>query len=169
MLRRSWLRGPACVLERLPQAVAGLLSDLAVSGDVGAGEDQLPSAPQATGNRIKYKKVDAETGARSTQIDIIKGYEVSKGEYIELEPEELEAVAIESKRMIEIEEFVPKAEIDELYLRDPYYIVPDGEVGPAGFRRDSRSHPQGRYGRASARSSSHRASTSSRWRPAARA
>ena len=51
--------------------------------------------------------------------DIVKGYEVAKGEYIELEPEELDAGAIESKRVIDIEEFVPKAEIDELYLRDP--------------------------------------------------
>jgi DNA end-binding protein Ku len=64
---------------------------------------------------------------------IIKGYEVAKGEYIELEPEELDAVAIESKRVIEIDEFVPKAEIDELYLRDPYFIIPDGEVGQQAF------------------------------------
>ena len=64
---------------------------------------------------------------------IVKGYEVAKGEYIELEPEELEAVAIESKRVIEIDEFVPKTEIDELYLRDPYFIVPDGEVGQQAF------------------------------------
>jgi DNA end-binding protein Ku len=42
-------------------------------------------------------------------------------------------VAIESKRVIEIDEFVPKADIDELYLNNPYYIVPDGEVGQQGF------------------------------------
>jgi DNA end-binding protein Ku len=86
-----------------------------------------------TGNRIKYKKVDAETGREVEADDIIKGYEVGKGEYIELEPDELEAVAIESKRVIEIDEFVPKAEIDELYLNNPYYIVPDGEVGQQAF------------------------------------
>jgi DNA end-binding protein Ku len=86
-----------------------------------------------TGNRIKYKKVDAETGREVEADDVIKGYEVSKGEYIELEPEELEAVAIESKRVIEIDEFVPKADIDELYLNNPYYIVPDGEVGQQAF------------------------------------
>jgi DNA end-binding protein Ku len=86
-----------------------------------------------SGNRIKYKKVDAETGREVEADDIIKGYEVSKGEYIELEPEELEAVALESKRVIEIDEFVPKADIDELYLNNPYYIVPDGEVGQQAF------------------------------------
>ena len=65
--------------------------------------------------------------------DIIKGYEVGKGDYIELDPEELEAVAIESKRTIDIDEFVPKDEIDELYLKNPYYIAPDGEVGQQAF------------------------------------
>src|SRR5262249_33222805 len=56
-----------------------------------------------------------------------------KGQYIEIEPEELEAIAIESKRTIEIDEFVPKKEIDELYLNSPYYLVPDGEVGQQAF------------------------------------
>jgi DNA end-binding protein Ku len=86
-----------------------------------------------TGNRIRYRKVDAETGDEVQAADIIKGYEVGKGEYIEVEPEELEAVALESKRTIEIEEFVPKQDIDELYLADPYYMVPDGEVGQQAF------------------------------------
>jgi DNA end-binding protein Ku len=86
-----------------------------------------------TGHRIKYRKVDADTGDEVDSEDIIKGYEVGKGDYIELHPEELEAVAIESKRVIEIDEFVPKKEIDELYLNSPYYIVPDGEVGQQAF------------------------------------
>ena len=86
-----------------------------------------------TGNRIKNRKVDAETENEVDASDIVKGYEVGKGEYIELEPEELEAVAIESTRTIEIDEFVPKNEIDALYLNNPYYLVPDGEVGQQAF------------------------------------
>jgi DNA end-binding protein Ku len=86
-----------------------------------------------TGHRIRYRKVDAETGDDVEASDIIKGYEVSKGDYLELEPEELEAIALESKRTIEIDEFVPKEEIDDLYLADPYYVVPDGEVGQQAF------------------------------------
>jgi DNA end-binding protein Ku len=86
-----------------------------------------------TGHRIKYRKIDAESGDEVDSADIIKGYEVSKGEYIELDPEELEAVAIESKRVIDIDEFVPRNEIDELYLNSPYYITPDGEVGQQAF------------------------------------
>jgi DNA end-binding protein Ku len=86
-----------------------------------------------TGNRIRYKKVDADTGREVGNEDIVKGYEVAKGEYIEVEPEELEAVEIESKRAIEIERFVPKEEIDELYINNPYYIVPDGDVAQQAF------------------------------------
>ena len=86
-----------------------------------------------TGNRIRYRKVDAETGDEVETADIIKGYEVDKGEYIELEPEELDAIALEAKRTIDIDKFVPKEEIDDLYLADPYYVVPDGEVGQQAF------------------------------------
>src|SRR5437763_9709568 len=88
---------------------------------------------KSTGHRIKYRKVDAESGDEVESTDIIKGYEVGKGDYIELDPEELEAVATESKRTIDIDEFVPKDEIDELYLNNPYYIAPDGEVGQQAF------------------------------------
>lgn len=86
-----------------------------------------------TGNRIRYQKVDAETGDEVAAENIVKGYEISKGEYVEVGPEELDAVEIESNRMIDIDEFVPKQEIDELYLNTPYYIVPDGEVGAQAF------------------------------------
>src|SRR5262245_52098847 len=86
-----------------------------------------------TGNRIQYKKVDAETGREVERDDIIRGYEKSKGEYVPVEPEELEAVAIESKRVVEIDQFVPRKEIDELYFANPYYIVPDGETGAQAY------------------------------------
>jgi DNA end-binding protein Ku len=86
-----------------------------------------------TGHRIKYRKVDADTGEEVASEDIVKGYEVAKGEYLEIEPEELEAIAIDSKHVIDIDEFVPRDEIDELYLNTPYYIVPDGEVGSQAF------------------------------------
>jgi DNA end-binding protein Ku len=86
-----------------------------------------------TGNRIRYRKIDAETEEEVDSSDIIKGYEVDKGQYIEIEPEELEAIAIESRRTIEIDKFVPKKEIDELYLNSPYFLAPDGDVGQQAF------------------------------------
>lgn len=86
-----------------------------------------------TGNRVRYRKIDEDTGDEVEQDNIIKGYEVEKGKYIELTPQELEAAAIESTRMIDITQFVLEKEIDELYVADPYYIVPDGDVGTQAF------------------------------------
>jgi DNA end-binding protein Ku len=86
-----------------------------------------------TGHRIRYMKVDADSGDEVAADKIIKGYEVAKGEYVEISGEELGAVAIESKRVIDIETFVPRKEIDELYLNNPYYVVPDGEIGQQAF------------------------------------
>jgi Ku protein len=109
------------------------VSDLPVSRQFGTREDQISPNQQEHRQPIKYRKVDAETDEEVEAGDIIKGYEVGKGEYIELEPEELEAIALESQRVIDIDEFVPKGEIDELYLNTPYYLVPDGEVGQQAF------------------------------------
>lgn len=61
------------------------------------------------------KRVDEETGEEVAYDDIVKGYEVSKGHYLEVTEEELEAISIESTRTIDIDQFVPKQEIDELY------------------------------------------------------
>jgi DNA end-binding protein Ku len=86
-----------------------------------------------TGNRIKMNRVDAETGEPVEYSDIVKGFEVSKGNYLEVTDEELEAVSIESTRTIEIDEFVPKHEIDDLYNVRPYFIAPEGKVGTDAF------------------------------------
>ena len=82
-----------------------------------------------TGHRIKYTKVDAETGDEVASDDIIKGYKVDTDTYVTVDKDELENIALESTRTIDIDEFVPRSEIDELYLVRPYYIVPDGKVG----------------------------------------
>ncbi len=82
-----------------------------------------------TGHRIKYQKVDADTGEEVSNEDIIKGYKVDTDTYLEVSKEELENVSLESTRTIEIDEFVPRKEIDDLYLVRPYYITPDGKVG----------------------------------------
>jgi DNA end-binding protein Ku len=86
-----------------------------------------------TGNRIRYRKVDEDTGEEVSQDQIVKGYQVDKGTYVEVTDEELETLALESTRTIEIDEFVPKSEIDDLYLIRPYYIAPDGNVGQDAF------------------------------------
>jgi DNA end-binding protein Ku len=82
-----------------------------------------------TGHRIKYQKVDADTGEEVASDDIIKGYKVDTDTYLEVSKDELENIALESTRTIDIDQFVPRSEIDDLYLVRPYYIVPDGKVG----------------------------------------
>jgi len=82
-----------------------------------------------TGNRIRYQRVDAETGDDVDNEDIVKGYKVDTDTYITFDRDELDNIALESTRTIDIDQFVPKTEIDELYIAKPYYIVPDGKVG----------------------------------------
>jgi len=86
-----------------------------------------------TGNRLKQQMVDAETGDVVESDQKARGYELRKGEYVEVEKEELEAVQIESNHTIEIDSFVPKDEIDKRYLHHPYYIAPDGKAGIDAF------------------------------------
>src|ERR1700744_2463159 len=86
-----------------------------------------------TGHRIKYVKVDADTGEEVSSEDIMKGYQVDTDTYIEVSKEELDDLALESTRTIEIDEFVPKSDIDNRYLIRPYYLVPDGKVGHDAF------------------------------------
>jgi DNA end-binding protein Ku len=86
-----------------------------------------------TGHRIKYAKVDADTGEEVAADDIMKGYKVDTDTYIEVSKDELDDIALESTRTIEIDEFVPKTDIDSRYLIRPYYLVPDGKVGHDAF------------------------------------
>jgi DNA end-binding protein Ku len=88
---------------------------------------------KATGNRIRYKKVDSETDEEVTNDEIGKGYEVGKNEFIMMDDEELEAVELESTHTIEIDQFVPFAQIDKRYYDQPYYIVPNDDVGVEAF------------------------------------
>jgi DNA end-binding protein Ku len=86
-----------------------------------------------TGHRIKYAKVDAESGEEVAAEDIMKGYKVDNDTYIEVSKDELDEIALESTRTIEIDEFVPKSDIDSRFLIRPYYLVPDGKVGHDAF------------------------------------
>ncbi|HEY3677114.1 MAG TPA: Ku protein [Bradyrhizobium sp.] len=86
-----------------------------------------------TGNRLKQQMVDAETGDVVESDQKGRGYELKKGEYVEVEKDELEAVQIESNHTIDIDSFVPKDEIDRRYLNHPYYLVPDGKAGVDAF------------------------------------
>jgi Ku protein len=86
-----------------------------------------------TGRRLKQQMVDTETGDVVEGEQKARGYELKKGEYVEVEKEELEAVQIESSHTIDIDSFVPRDEIDDRYINRPYYIAPDGKAGIDAF------------------------------------
>jgi len=86
-----------------------------------------------TGHRIRYLRVDAESGEEVPSEEIVKGYPVDCDTYVEVTKEELENIALESTRTIDINEFVAKDEIDPRYIIRPYYLVPDGKVGHDAF------------------------------------
>src|SRR5215471_7564883 len=72
-----------------------------------------------TGNRLKQQNVDSETGEVVPREDIARGCEIGKGQYLVVEDEEFEAIQIESTRTIDIDQFVPRSEIDERYIDSP--------------------------------------------------
>jgi DNA end-binding protein Ku len=86
-----------------------------------------------TGNRLRQQLVDDETREPVDAGDKGKGYEVAKNEFILIEDEELEALEIESNHTIEIDSFVPAAQIDKRFYDNPYYIVPNDTVGQEAF------------------------------------
>lgn len=86
-----------------------------------------------TGNRLRQQMVDEETGRVVDKENKGRGYEVSKGKYVEIEPEEIKAIQVESTHTLDIDRFVPVDEIDRRYFDRPYYIVPDGKAGEEAF------------------------------------
>jgi DNA end-binding protein Ku len=86
-----------------------------------------------TGNRLKQQNVDSDSSEPVEKEDIGRGYEVAKGQYIQVEDDELEKIQIESTHTIEIDSFVPRAEIDERYIDSSYYIAPTDQVGQEAF------------------------------------
>ena len=86
-----------------------------------------------TGHLLKQQLVDEQTGRVVDKDHKVSGYELSKGRYVEIDEEELEAVKLESAHTIEIDDFVPAEDIDERYLDKPYYIIPNGKAGADAF------------------------------------
>lgn len=86
-----------------------------------------------TNNRIRMQTVDAGTGKPVDRADLVRGFAVSKNKYVLLEKEELDAVRLESTRILDIEEFVDAAGIDRIYWDEPYYLAPSGKTGIEAF------------------------------------
>jgi DNA end-binding protein Ku len=86
-----------------------------------------------TGHRLRQQMVDETSGKVVDKTHKGRGYELAKGRYVQIDEDELTAVEIESTHTVDIDSFVPLAEIDKRYLDKPYYIVPNGKVGAEAF------------------------------------
>src|SRR5678816_16443 len=86
-----------------------------------------------TGHRLRQQMLDEETGRAVNGDSKGRGYELAKGKFVQIEPEEIEAIEFENTHTIEIDKFVPEEEIDKRYYERPYYIVPDGKSGEEAF------------------------------------
>lgn len=82
---------------------------------------------ESTGAHIKYKRVSEKTGKEVDYEKIVKGYEVAKGKYVTVSADELESVAPDKTRTVDIEDFVELSDIDPIYYEKTYYLAPDGE------------------------------------------
>lgn len=87
---------------------------------------------EPSGKRIKYEKVAPGIGPVDRD-EIVKGFEVSKGEYVLLEPEEIESVKLESRKTLELTQFVEAHEIDAIYYDKPYFVVPADDLAEEAF------------------------------------
>jgi DNA end-binding protein Ku len=86
-----------------------------------------------TGNRLKHQLVDSITGELVESGDKGRGYQIGKDEYMPVEDEELDSLRLESTKIIDLDKFVPRSEIDERYLDSPYYLLPEDKVGQEAF------------------------------------
>jgi DNA end-binding protein Ku len=86
-----------------------------------------------TGNRLRQQLIDEETREPVEGYDKARGYEIGKNQFLLVEDEELEAIEIESTRTIDIDSFVPRADIDQRFFDTPYYITPNDSVGEDAF------------------------------------
>ena len=98
------------------------------NGTSATGDIHFNLLNPATMNRIKMVTTDPETGPIE-RSELVKGYQVEKDRYIILTDEEIKSVRLESTKSINIERFVDADEIDRLYWNDPYYLVPNGDLG----------------------------------------
>jgi len=97
-----------------------------------AGDVHFNLINPKTNNRIKMITTDPDTGPIE-RSELVKGYEVSKGEYILLTNDEINSVKLESTKTIDIERFVAEGEIDRLYWDNPYFLAPDGKMAQEAF------------------------------------
>jgi DNA end-binding protein Ku len=96
------------------------------------GEIRFHQLSRKTGERVRHQKVSGEEGPVDNS-DIVKGYEYSKGQYIEIEPKDIENLRIPSRQTLDVTQFVDQADIDASYFEKPYFVVPENDAQSEAF------------------------------------
>jgi DNA end-binding protein Ku len=132
-LHQVWQATPADEADEVPdraRAQDGLKSAARFTLD--DADDQTGHPPEAT--RITLRPHDPSTGEEVEKEEVVKGYEYGRGQFVTLSAEELKALDAESSKVIDLEKFVPRGELDPVYFNTPYYVYPDGPIAVEALR-----------------------------------
>jgi DNA end-binding protein Ku len=117
---------PRAERQDLPDRPAG---SRFTPGDVPEEEDQTRAA-----TRISLRPHDPSTGVEVEKEEVVRGYEYQPGQFVTFTPEELKALDVESSKVIDLEKFVPRSELDPVYFNNAYYLYPDGPIAVETLR-----------------------------------
>jgi DNA end-binding protein Ku len=98
--------------------------------------DQVEDRAEPVGpvSRITLRPHDPATGEEIEKDEVVRGYEYERGQYVAFTPDELKALDLESSKVIDLETFVPRGEVDRVYFNSPYYLYPDGQMAVEAIR-----------------------------------
>jgi DNA end-binding protein Ku len=133
-LHQVWQASPAQEASEQPdQDRARDVTDLRASR-VPSDEVEDRAEPVSPVSRITLRPHDPATGEEIEKDEVVRGYEYERGQYITFTPDELKAVDLESSKVIDLEMFVPRREVDPVYFNSPYYLYPDGQMAVEAVR-----------------------------------
>jgi DNA end-binding protein Ku len=133
-LHQVWQATPAEEPDEQPDRERGRdLPDLTASGP---HSDQIEDRTEPMGpvSRITLRPHDPSTGGEIEKDEVVRGYEYERGQYVTFTPDELKALDLESSKVIDLEMFVARGEVDPVYFNSPYYLYPDGQMAVEAIR-----------------------------------
>ena len=134
-LRQVWQPAPVEVNEdALPDRSAGQQGSASSAPQLAADHTNPEVAQSRAATRIALRPHDPGTGEEIDKREIVKGYEYGRGQFVTLTPEELKALDVESSKVIDLEKFAPRGDLDPVYFDSSYYLYPDGPIAVEALR-----------------------------------
>src|SRR6516162_6675097 len=134
-LYQVWQPAPVEVNEdALPDRSAGQQGSASSAPQLAADHTNPEAAQSRAATRIALRPHDPGTGEEIDKREIVKGYEYGRGQFVTLTPEELKALDVESSKVIDLEKFAPRGDLDPVYFQSSYYLYPDGPIAVEALR-----------------------------------